>query len=75
MAPNMPEYKIPGRRLKTCMAIRLLPFTDAQIAALDKTGGTDWQDQLFRNASLQMHQISCKGWNRCYKILYCRWLF
>jgi TonB-linked SusC/RagA family outer membrane protein len=39
----------------------VLPFTDAQIAALDKTGGTDWQDQLFRKAALQMHQISVKG--------------
>lgn len=39
----------------------VLPFTDAQIAALEKTDGTDWQDQLFRKASLQMHQISIKG--------------
>lgn len=39
----------------------VLPFTDAQIAELDKTGGTDWQDQLFRKASLQIHQFSVKG--------------
>lgn len=39
----------------------VLPFTDAQIAELDKTGGTDWQDELFRQATLQMHQISIKG--------------
>lgn len=39
----------------------VLPFTDAQIAELDRTGGTDWQDELFREATLQMHQISIKG--------------
>jgi TonB-linked SusC/RagA family outer membrane protein len=39
----------------------VLPFSDAQIAELDRTGGTDWQDELFRKATLQMHQISIKG--------------
>jgi TonB-dependent starch-binding outer membrane protein SusC len=39
----------------------LLPFTQAQIDALDQTGGTDWQNELFRKANLQMHQLSIKG--------------
>jgi TonB-linked SusC/RagA family outer membrane protein len=61
---NGPEY---ARMQNTWKATQnlygnpVLPFTDAQIATLDKTGGTDWQDQLFRKASLQMHQISIKG--------------
>jgi TonB-linked SusC/RagA family outer membrane protein len=61
---NGPEY---ARMQNTWKATQnlygdpVLPFTDAQIAALDKTGGTDWQDQLFRKATLQMHQISIKG--------------
>jgi TonB-linked SusC/RagA family outer membrane protein len=61
---NGPEY---ARMQNTWKATQnlygnpVLPFTDAQIADLDKTGGTDWQDQLFRKASLQMHQISIKG--------------
>ena len=61
---NGPEY---ARMQNTWKATQnlygtaVLPFTDAQIAELDKTGGTDWQDELFRNATLQMHQISLKG--------------
>jgi TonB-linked SusC/RagA family outer membrane protein len=39
----------------------VLPFTEAQITELEKTGGTDWQDELFRKAALQLHQISIKG--------------
>lgn len=39
----------------------VLPFTDAQIAEIDKTGGTDWQDEIYRSANLQMHQLSVKG--------------
>ena len=39
----------------------LLPFTDAQIAEIDKTDGTDWQDEIYRSANLQMHQLSVNG--------------
>lgn len=39
----------------------VLPFTEAQIAELERTGGTDWQDEMFRKAPLQMHQISIRG--------------
>ncbi len=38
-----------------------LPFTDAQIAAAGK--GTDWQDQLFRNAWTTNQQVSVSGAN------------
>lgn len=39
----------------------VLPFTDDQIAALDKSGGTDWQDVLYRSAGTQNHQLSISG--------------
>jgi TonB-linked SusC/RagA family outer membrane protein len=40
-----------------------LPFTQAQIDALYLTGGTDWQDEIYRTAPLQMHQLSLSGGN------------
>jgi len=39
----------------------ILPFTDEQIAEIDKRGGTDWQDEIYRSANLQMHQLSVTG--------------
>jgi TonB-linked SusC/RagA family outer membrane protein len=39
-----------------------LPFTDAQIAAAGN--GTDWQDQLFRNAWTTNQQVSISGANK-----------
>jgi len=36
-------------------------FTDAQIAAYDKSGGTDWQSEIFRTAPLQNHQLTVSG--------------
>jgi len=36
-------------------------FTDAQIAAFDKSGGTDWQSVIFRPAPLQNHQLTVSG--------------
>ncbi len=39
----------------------ILPFTDEQIAEIDKKGGTDWQDEIYRSANLQMHQLSVTG--------------
>jgi TonB-dependent starch-binding outer membrane protein SusC len=38
-----------------------LPFTQEQIDALLKTGGTDWQEEIYRTAPLQMHQLSFSG--------------
>ncbi|MFZ5431518.1 MAG: SusC/RagA family TonB-linked outer membrane protein [Bacteroidota bacterium] len=38
---------------------RNVPYSDAQIAAAGK--GTDWQDQLFRNAWANNHQFSVRG--------------
>jgi TonB-linked SusC/RagA family outer membrane protein len=40
-----------------------LPFTQQQIDALYQTGGTDWQDEIYRTAQLQMHQLSLSGGN------------
>lgn len=39
----------------------ILPFTDDAIAALYANGGTDWQDEIFRTAPLQTHQLSISG--------------
>jgi TonB-linked SusC/RagA family outer membrane protein len=39
----------------------VLPFTDAQISALDAGGGTDWQNVIYRNGALQNHQLSASG--------------
>ena len=38
-----------------------LPFTQAQIDELYQKGGTDWQDEIYRTAPLQMHQLSLSG--------------
>lgn len=39
----------------------ILPFTTEQIARLDATGGTDWQDKVYRNGAMQNHQLSVSG--------------
>ncbi|MEO6722953.1 MAG: TonB-dependent receptor [Ferruginibacter sp.] len=36
-------------------------FTDAQIATLRSTGGTDWQDVIYRTAPISNHQLSISG--------------
>jgi len=36
-------------------------FTDGQIVAFDKNGGTDWQNEIFRNAPIQNHQLTVSG--------------
>jgi len=37
------------------------PFTADQIAYYKANGGTDWQDQVYRNAIQQSHQVSVSG--------------
>lgn len=39
----------------------VLPFTDEQIQALYRSGGTDWQDQIFQNGAIQNHLLSVSG--------------
>ena len=36
-------------------------FTDAQIQELAKTGGTDWQDVIYRTAPVTNHQLTISG--------------
>ena len=36
-------------------------FTDAQIQELEQNGGTDWQDEIYRTAPMQNHQLSISG--------------
>jgi TonB-dependent starch-binding outer membrane protein SusC len=36
-------------------------FTDAEIAQYEKTGGTDWQDVIYRTAPLHNHELSISG--------------
>lgn len=37
------------------------PFTAADIANFKANGGTDWQNQIFKNDVQQSHQISISG--------------
>ena len=39
----------------------VIPFTDKQISDLDASGGTDWQDVIFRSAMIQNHLLSVSG--------------
>ena len=36
-------------------------FTDAQITELKASGGTDWQDEIYRTAPITNHQLSISG--------------
>ena len=36
-------------------------FTEQQIQELERTGGTDWQDEIYRAAPIQNHQLSLGG--------------
>lgn len=36
-------------------------FTDDQIAAFEKNGGTDWQDVIYRKAPMHNHELSISG--------------
>ena len=36
-------------------------FSDAQIQAFEKNGGTDWQDVIYRTAPMQNHELSMSG--------------
>ncbi len=36
-------------------------FSEAEISAFEVSGGTDWQDAIYRNATNQNHQISISG--------------
>jgi TonB-linked SusC/RagA family outer membrane protein len=41
--------------------VPVLPFTTEQIAKLDASGGTDWQDEIYRSGKMQNHQLSVSG--------------
>ena len=36
-------------------------FTDARIQELKKSGGTDWQDEIYRTAPISNHQLTISG--------------
>ncbi len=38
-------------------------FSDDQIAGFEKSGGTNWQDEIFRTAPGQEHQLTLSGGN------------
>ncbi|MDR1370047.1 MAG: TonB-dependent receptor [Dysgonamonadaceae bacterium] len=38
-----------------------IPFTDADISAIERGSGTDWQDEIYRPGLLQSHLISMSG--------------
>ncbi len=37
------------------------PFTEAEIAGFENNGGTDWQDEIFRQALAMNHHLSFSG--------------
>ena len=39
----------------------VLPFTTAQIESLNETGGTDWQNEIYRTGQIQNHQVTVGG--------------
>jgi TonB-dependent starch-binding outer membrane protein SusC len=42
-------------------------FTEAEIAEFDRTGGTDWQDEIYRTAPIQNHNLSLSGGTKTLK--------
>lgn len=36
-------------------------FTDAEVQAFKENGGTDWQEEIYRTAPIQNHQLSISG--------------
>lgn len=36
-------------------------FSEAEIAAFERDGGTDWQDVIYRNAPIQNHELTISG--------------
>jgi TonB-linked SusC/RagA family outer membrane protein len=36
-------------------------FSDSRILELEKTGGTDWQDEIYRTAPMANHQLTISG--------------
>jgi len=44
-----------------------LIFTDAEIAAYDRDGGTDWQDEIYQTAPIQNHNLSLGGGTKAMK--------
>jgi len=45
----------------------VLPFTTADIEQLRITGGTDWQDETFRNGLIQNHLLSMNGGSETFR--------
>lgn len=39
----------------------VLPFTQTQIDALKNSGGTDWQNEIYRTGAIKNHQLSLSG--------------
>lgn len=44
-------------------------FTEAEISAFEKNGGTDWQDVIYRDAPIQNHELSISGGTNAIKYL------
>ncbi len=49
------------RQTQNLAGTPVMAFTDQQIAEFERTGGTDWQDQIYRTGILQNHQLSVGG--------------
>ncbi len=49
------------RQTQNLSGTPVMAFTDQQIAEFEKSGGTDWQDEIYRTGILQNHQLSVGG--------------
>jgi TonB-linked SusC/RagA family outer membrane protein len=53
---------MPIRLPKTVTAFTPIPiFSETSIQEYDTNGGTDWQDEIYRSASIQNHELSISG--------------
>ncbi len=61
---NAADYAITRNAYKATQNASGVPvpfFSDTQIAELKKTGGTDWQDEIYRTAPIINHQLTISG--------------
>lgn len=58
---NAAEYAETVNKSRLAPPATAAPFTQAQIDEFRRTGGTDWQDEIFKPATQQQHQLSISG--------------
>ncbi len=57
---NAAQYAVTVDSNRAALGVPL-PFSQEQITAFQKSGGTDWQDEIYRHALEQNHEIAVSG--------------